>query len=337
VFSWSPNGNGGANYYENGSPITNTQYGAGSGVNYGQLEQYLAGQPSQSASSSTGGGASMGYVPVLNPNYSAYNDYVNQMSNLIDQTQGNQTQQVNNNYNDSLLGLNNDYQTGQDNLKHSSDLVDQQQANSLRDLNTNMQNSFQQAQNQLGNLGAGDSSAVDQYSYALNKSGNQNRANILQQSNNNRDNINLQQNALGRQHDQQLSSLNTWKSNALLNISSQYAQQRAQLEQLRASAPAQYVQQLQQLNQGTMGQLAAVDQANQAQMAQLGDIAANSGYTGLDLSGTQLQPQAINVQPVASGLNFQAPINVNQLQSTSMTPSLQGSYGTAPVKKPWEY
>jgi hypothetical protein len=262
-------------------------------------------------------------------------NYVNQMGNLINQTQDNQTAQVNNNYNDSLLGLNNDYQTGQDNLKHSSDLIDQQQSNSLRDLATNMQNSFQQAQNQLGNLGAGDSSAADQYSYALSKSANQNRASILQQANNNRDNVNLQQNSLSRQHDQQLSSLNTWKSNALLNISSQYAQQRAQLEQLKASAPAQYVSQLQTLNNNALSALQNVDVANQAQMANLGDIAQNSGYTGLDLSGTQIQPQAISVQQPTATMNFLQPNNAAQLQGSNV-PMLQGSYGTAPVKKPWE-
>jgi hypothetical protein len=342
TYSWAPNGSGGANYYQNGQGITNSQYGAATGVNYGQLEQYLAGGLNQNGqigtAASTGpSGTSYGVTQQNNPAYDQYNSYLNNMYSLLDQNQASQNQQVGNNYDTSLSGINNDFQTGQDNLNQARTNIDQNQAKSLRDLSSNLRNSFQQGQNQLGNLGAGDSSAVDQYSYALTKSGNQSRGDLLQQTGNQRANVDMQQNALQRQQAQQISALNSWKSNALLNISSQYGQQRAQLEQLKMSAPAQYIQGVQALNNNVMSQLQQVDQAHQAQAAQLGAGLGNS-IQGLDLSGTNIQPQNLSVAPLQGGLNFlQNTPNVSQLQSASPGNYLQGSTGTARVKQPWEY
>ena len=37
-YAYMPNGSGGLNYYNGATPITNTQYGAGTGQNYGALE-----------------------------------------------------------------------------------------------------------------------------------------------------------------------------------------------------------------------------------------------------------------------------------------------------------
>ncbi len=355
-FTWADNGAGGVNYYNNGSPINREAFQSGvtgSGdtqTNVGQIENWVAQNFANQhqntggvantggASVSPGGGAQYGYTQVTNPAYSQYMNSLNSMYGNLDAQQNNQTQMIGNNYDTNLSGLNSQFQQGNANLDQSGKMIDQNQANSLRDLSSNLRNSFQQAQNQLGNLGAGDSSAVDQYSYALTKSGNQSRGDLLQQTGNQRANLDLQRNSLSAQNNQQINQLNTWKSNALLGLQSQYAQQRAQLDSLRSQAPAQYAQQLSQLNNATMSQLSNVDQAMQAAQASLGGSLGNPGLQGLDLSGTQVQPANLNVAPIQGSMNFmQNTPNVGQLQQAAPVNYLQGSTGTARVKQPWEY
>lgn len=51
-YTFSPNGTGGANYFNNGKPITREQFAVGSGLSPGQIEYHYA-QPAQSAASPT--------------------------------------------------------------------------------------------------------------------------------------------------------------------------------------------------------------------------------------------------------------------------------------------
>lgn len=65
----------------------------------------------------------------------------------------------------------------------SENQVNQQQVKSLNDLGENVRNLFQSGNIYLGSRGAGDSSAANQYSYAVGKLGTQARGDILSQAN----------------------------------------------------------------------------------------------------------------------------------------------------------
>jgi hypothetical protein len=65
----------------------------------------------------------------------------------------------------------------------STQAVNKQQATSLKDLSDNVRNLFQSGNVYLGARGAGDSSAANQYSYAISKMGTKGRGDILTQAN----------------------------------------------------------------------------------------------------------------------------------------------------------
>lgn len=110
----------------------------------------------------------------------------------------------------------------------STDQVNQQQAASLKDLGSNVKNLFQSGNVYLGALGAGDSSAANQYAYAIANMGTQSRGNILQQANQRIQQIgdiyNTQKSTLSDQLTQQMGSIATWFNNAQNTLRQQLAQ-----------------------------------------------------------------------------------------------------------------
>lgn len=83
------------------------------------------------------------------------------------------------------------------------DTVNSQRVSSLRDIGSNIKNAFQAGNIFLGSRGAGDSSAANQYSFAIGQQANKQKAQLNEF-------VNTQLNTLKSTRDQQLNSIASW-------------------------------------------------------------------------------------------------------------------------------
>lgn len=102
-------------------------------------------------------------------------------------------------------------------LTQGQNTINDQKTSSLKDIANNVKNAFQAGNIYLGQRGAGDSSAANQYSFAINQEGQKQTANLNQF-------VNTQLNNLQSQHDQQISSIANWFSQAQGQLKQQIAQ-----------------------------------------------------------------------------------------------------------------
>lgn len=113
--------------------------------------------------------------------------------------------------------------------------TEQNQAKTLRDLAANISNAFKAGNVYLGARGAGDSSAANQYSYALSKIGTRERSNVMQNTadiladigmrETNLNNIyNNEMNKIQEDYNQQINSIASWFADAQRQIQAQKSQ-----------------------------------------------------------------------------------------------------------------
>jgi hypothetical protein len=121
-------------------------------------------------------------------------------------------------------------------LHQGQDTINTQKASSLRDIANTTRNAFQAGNNYLGSLGAGDSSAANQYSFAINQTAGKQTGDL-----NNFVNSKLQE--LQSTHDQQVNSIANW-----------FSQQQAALKQQIAQGGLNKGQDLANLSKGILDQ-----------------------------------------------------------------------------------
>lgn len=149
----------------------------------------------------------------------AYFNYLDNQYNSLPGLQGDLEGQVNNLYNSQTGSINSGLTQTLNNLSQSQDDVTSNKVSSLRDLDSYLQNQLKAGNYYLGTRGAGDSSASNQYNYALSKIGAQNRTNIQNQANQLYAKINTQMDNAKSIAQQQLNELDTWKGNQLIEVS----------------------------------------------------------------------------------------------------------------------
>jgi len=93
-----------------------------------------------------------------------------------------QEQTIQNQYQSNLADLQSQKEQGLKELATTERKTEEQKVKSLRDIGSNIRNQLFAGQVYLGARGAGDSSATNQYSYALNRLGNQQKGNIINQT-----------------------------------------------------------------------------------------------------------------------------------------------------------
>lgn len=151
-------------------------------------------------------------------------------------------------------------QEGLDLLGRQREETRQNQARSLRDVSGNIRNAMLAGNVFLGARGAGDSSAANQYSYALNKFGTQQRGDVLRQGSDTMkeigdreakiQNIFTQEtNRLGSERDQKVMQVASWFADAQRQLQSAKAQgQLAKGQDLASISKTMLNQALNQLN-----------------------------------------------------------------------------------------
>ncbi len=154
--------------------------------------------------------------------WDTYTQQLNDMLNVgLPKQQQSQQQIAQTGYNQALNEIGSQKQTKEQQLA-------QQQKTSLRDLGDNVKNLFASGNTYLGARGAGDSSAANQYSYAIAKMGTRERANIMNQVQQRTQQIgdiyNQESNRLKSDLDTKTASIATWFNDAQNQLRQQIGQ-----------------------------------------------------------------------------------------------------------------
>ena len=119
----------------------------------------------------------------INTGYDTYNQQLDQMLNTgLPQQRTAQEGIVQAQYQTGLTDLTGQRTEGMADLATAGTKLDVQKASSLKDIASNLRNQMVAGNVYLGARGAGDSSAANQYSYALNKLGNKQRGDVIAQN-----------------------------------------------------------------------------------------------------------------------------------------------------------
>ena len=174
------------------------------------------------------------------------------------------------------------------------------QVSTLNDLTENLRNMFSAGQTYLGSRGAGDSSAANQYGYALTQLGNKNRGNVMNQTASIMNDINDRANQLQMQVTQGIKQLDSERGNALQGIAQWFAQAQAQI---RATKGQNIVALGQRALDNAMNAINQVNANAQAQKNNLLQWAENNATTIMGLKN--------NMQQIFGNYNPQLPVAGN--------------------------
>lgn len=138
--------------------------------------------------------------------------------------------------------------------------VNTQQASSLKDLAGNVRNLFNAGNTYLGSRGASDSSAANQYSYAITQMGTKERGNIMKQA---QDRVSQ----IGDIYNSEVNRLQSDLTNNMAQISQWFSEQQATLKQQLGQAGLGRSQDLQNASQNLYNQALGEMQRIQAEVS----------------------------------------------------------------------
>jgi len=311
--------------------------------NIGDFENYQGWDPTAAfndwkakGSPSPGGSVSGGsdpYAGLRSEISSGWDSYINQLNELIKNgltgQKSNMEQIVGNQYQSGVGDLNVQQNQGLSNLQTESEQATQNQNKNLKDLSENIRNMFLSGNVFLGSRGAGDSSAANQYSYALTKLGNKARGDVTSQTAQIQAEIAKRVTTLKDVVGNEITKLAREKDNKVLEISNWFAEQQNALKERVAQAGLGKSQDLQNLTKGILDQaltrLNQVEQDSRSRQAMLQEWAVNQSKTIGELQNNLAQVASFDPQmpqvnqfsgtPTVSGGNYNMPINWSNNQS----------------------
>lgn len=286
-------------------------------VNPHQVSQFNWDNNPVSAPAPTSGGGGGSSQPNWDPYWGANTDAHNadiqrQQDELRGQIEGGW-----NDYLGSLNGILNDglgsQRTAQENIANSQytqgeNALNTQKAKSMRDISSNIKNAFQAGNIYLGARGAGDSSAANQYGFAVNQEG-------AKQTGNLNEFVTGKLSDLGSQRDQQINQIAAW-----------FADAQNQIRQQIASGQLSKSRDLQSLTQNLLNQAlqakAQVDQNIQNQHnALLQWATSNSQNIGQLTQNISRMPQSIGAPQIDSTGNTRIPVGAGAFGGSNSTDS----------------
>lgn len=237
-----------------GTPTTNSLFGpavpknntsGGGNINGSVLGTSTTNSPSLPSNDQSG---------QINQGWDSYTNQLNDLlNNNLPSQRASQEQIAQNAYN---TGIN---QAGQQKEQGIAD-VNNQQASSLKDLSGNIRNLFNAGNTYLGSRGASDSSAANQYSYAITQMGTKERGNIMKQA---QDRISQ----IGDIYNAETNRLQSDLTNNMAAISQWFSEQQAQLKQQLGQAGLGRSQDLQAASQNLYNQALGEMQRIQADIS----------------------------------------------------------------------
>lgn len=180
-----------------------------------------------------------------------------QMAGLIPDQQKQDEAALGTNYDSQAAGIGNDYASQ---LKlidtYRQDVANRKKA-SLNDLATNMRNMLNAGNTMLGSYGAGDSSAVDMYKYALAKQSDRSAAQLQNQANSQFTELDRKIVDVTTARDNAKQQLDQWKASSLDAIRQSARAKLDQINNAKINADQQKLQALTSLETNVLAQTAA--------------------------------------------------------------------------------
>lgn len=282
---------------------------------------------SKLGSGSGGSGGGDPYASVRNEISGGYDQYIGQLNNMLNQglpgQAGNMNQIVGNQYASGEGTLMNQQNLGLSDLGTERTQAAQNQSKNLKDISENLRNMFMSGNVFLGSRGAGDSSAANQYSYALTKVGNKARGDVMSQTagiqaeiakreTNLKQTVQSELQNLGRERDSKILEVSNWlaeQQNAIRDRIGQAGLSKStDLANLNKSLLDQALQRLQQTEQDVKNKKSMLEEwamNNATSINQLkSNLAAVSSY-----NPSLPQAQQFSGTPTISGGNLNTRIN----------------------------
>src|SRR4030042_6638110 len=151
------------------------------------LQSPTGGEPVPTSGEPTGGTSGPSYEDMMRQSIEGgYNNYFNELDNMLN---GGLTTQrtaqegiANTSYNTNVTDLGLQRESNQADLNVQGQQTETNQVKTLKDISSNIRNLMNAGNTYLGRMGAGDSSAVNQYAYGLTKLGSQQRGDVQSQT-----------------------------------------------------------------------------------------------------------------------------------------------------------
>jgi len=181
---------------------------------------------------------------------SGYNNYFSELDNMLgglDTQRQAQENIANNSFQGNLTDLGLQREQNLNELSTQERKAEEGQVKTLKDISSNIRNLMSAGNTYLGSRGAGDSSAVNQYGYALTKLGSQQRGDVMGQTRQILSDIGDRKSKLDNIYMQEKSRLTTEKDNAIQGVASWFADAQNQLRQAKAQGQLSKSQDLQAL------------------------------------------------------------------------------------------
>lgn len=261
----------------------------------------------------------------INSGFDAYiSGLDNMLGNLPGQRKG-QEQIVQNSYNQGVSDLTAQKTSSQQDLETQRRKTGESQVKTLADIADNIRNLFHTGNVMLGTRGAGDSSAANQYSYAVTKLGSKQRGDVLAQTRSIEADIQDRESKLNNIFTQETAKLRTERDNNILQIAQYFQDKQNELIQAKAQGQLQRGQSLAQLSTQLLNQAqqylmqADADYKNKQNAlltwatnnaTTIGQLKSNLASVG-QYNAPGIQAQSINGSPT-----FDAQGNMNTMWST---------------------
>ena len=283
---------------------------------------------------SGGGIDTSGPANAINQGYDAYFGQLDQIlnSNLPAQQLAQQGI-ANTQFEQGKSSLDTQRSLQQQGLEGQKKTVAGQQKKTLGDVANNLRNSFMAGNIYLGARGAGDSSAANQYSYALTKMGSQQRGDVNAQYAGIQNQIMERENALATTYAGQIKDLQFQKDQKINEIASWFNEQQSALRQAQASGQLSKAKDLATIStnllQMAQQQLATAqsDMMNRRSMLEQWAMNNATNIQGLKQNLTAVGSQVGYTNPQAQPL-----AGINQQTGSALTYAAPG-YGSSTEKE----
>jgi hypothetical protein len=247
---------------------------------------------------------------------SGWDSYIQSLEDQLgglDSQATNQRNIVNNQLAQSAGDLDLQLSQGQAALSQNRADAETNQVKNLRDISSNVKNALMAGNVYLGARGAGDSSAANQYSYALGKQATKQRSDVMSNTAGILNQINMKESDLKNIYDNETNKLNQRKEVEMASIAQWFSNAQNQIKQLMAEGKLNKSQDLANLSRDLLDQ--AIQRTNQIeqqamqrrQMLDQWAMGVSSEINQLrnNMQATyQFTPQYPQAGPLASGINL---------------------------------
>jgi len=217
-----------------------------------------------------GGNGAPNNDAIMNQINSGYGDYFSKLNDMYGglESQANaQSQIAQNSYGQSVKDLNANRQSSLQDLGLTEQKLQNNQVKNLRDIASNIQNQYMAGNVMLGSRGAGDSSAANQYGYALTREASKLRGDVVNQTAQSQAEIENNKAKLNNIVTQETSRLDTELANVKQSISSWLAEQQNAIKGMIADGTLRKSQDIASASQNALNQALSAYERKQSEIA----------------------------------------------------------------------